>query len=70
VSAATIDHALVDVGIDLVAHGGPSAAGPFTGTIVDIATGLTDCLPLVACDGSQAFRPAQPTGTTRLVSPG
>jgi hypothetical protein len=40
--------------IDLVAHGGTSVAGSFiqTLTMVDIATGWTECLPLVARDGS------------------
>jgi Integrase core domain len=40
--------------IDMVAHGGTSVAGSFiqTLTMVDIATGWTECLPLVARDGS------------------
>ena len=40
--------------IDMVAHGGTSVAGSFiqTLTLVDIATGWTECLPLVARDGS------------------
>jgi hypothetical protein len=40
--------------IDMVAHGGMSVAGSFiqTLTMVDIATGWTECLPLVARDGS------------------
>lgn len=40
--------------IDMVAHGGISVAGSFiqTLTMVDIATGWTECLPLVARDGS------------------
>src|SRR5262245_26569819 len=40
--------------IDLVAHGGTSVAGSFiqTLTLTDIATGWTECLPLVARDGS------------------
>ena len=40
--------------IDMVAHGGTSMAGSFiqTLTMVDIATGWTECLPLVARDGS------------------
>lgn len=40
--------------IDIVAHGGTSVAGSFiqTLTMVDIATGWTECLPLVARDGS------------------
>jgi hypothetical protein len=40
--------------IDTVAHGGTSVAGSFiqTLTMVDIATGWTECLPLVARDGS------------------
>ena len=50
--------------IDLVAHGGTSVAGSFiqTLTMVDIATGWTECLPLVARDGSlvvEAMRRAQ-----------
>jgi len=40
--------------IDMVAHGGTSVAGSFiqTLTMVDIATGWTECLPLVTRDGS------------------
>jgi hypothetical protein len=40
--------------IDMVAHGGTSVAGSFiqTLTMVDIATGWTECLPLTARDGS------------------
>jgi hypothetical protein len=40
--------------IDMVAHGGTSVAGSFIQTLVltDIATGWTECLPLVARDGS------------------
>src|SRR5262245_24146924 len=40
--------------IDMVAHGGTSVSGSFiqTLTMVDIATGWTECLPLVARDGS------------------
>ena len=40
--------------IDMVAHGGTSMAGSFiqTLTMVDIATGWTECLPLLARDGS------------------
>lgn len=40
--------------IDMVAHGGTSVAGSFiqTLTMVDIATGWTECLLLVARDGS------------------
>src|SRR4249919_2131346 len=50
--------------IDMVAHGGTSVAGSFiqTLTMVDIATGWTECLPLVARDGSlvvEAMRRAQ-----------
>lgn len=39
--------------IDMVAHGGTSVAGSFiqTLTMVDIATGWTECLPLIARDG-------------------
>ena len=38
----------------MVAHGGTSVAGSFiqTLTMVDIATGWTECLPLVTRDGS------------------
>jgi hypothetical protein len=52
--------------IDMVAHGGTSVAGSFvqTLTMVDIATGWTECLPPVARDGSlvveamrRSFRP-------------
>ena len=40
--------------IDMVAHGGTSVAGSFiqTLTLTDIATGWTECLPLVARDGN------------------
>jgi hypothetical protein len=40
--------------IDMVAHGGTSVAGSFiqTLTMVDIATGWTECLPLMTRDGS------------------
>src|ERR1700704_1973948 len=40
--------------VDMVAHGGTSVAGSFiqTLTMVDIATGWTECLPLVTRDGS------------------
>jgi|HubBroStandDraft_6_1064221.scaffolds.fasta_scaffold36904_1 hypothetical protein len=40
--------------VDMVAHGGTSTAGSFiqTLTMVDIATGWTECLPLVTRDGS------------------
>jgi len=39
--------------VDLVAHGGTSVAGSFiqTLTMVDVATGWTECLPLVNRDG-------------------
>ena len=48
----------------MVAHGGTSVAGSFiqTLTMVDIATGWTECLPLVTRDGSlvvEAMRHAQ-----------
>jgi len=50
--------------IDMVAHCGTSMAGPFiqTLTMVDVATGWTECLPLVTRDGSlviEAIRRAQ-----------
>jgi len=40
--------------VDLVAHGGTSVAGSFiqTLTMVDVATGWTECLPLVTRDGT------------------
>jgi hypothetical protein len=40
--------------VDMVAHGGASVAGSFiqTLTLVDVATGWTECLPLVTRDGS------------------
>lgn len=40
--------------VDMVAHGGTSGAGSFiqTLTMVDVATGWTECLPLVTRDGS------------------
>src|SRR5271165_1469926 len=39
---------------DMVAHGGTSVAGSFiqTLTMVDVATGWTECMPLVTRDGS------------------
>ena len=50
--------------VDMVAHGGTSVAGSFiqTLTMTDIATGWTECMPLVARDGSlvvEAMRRAQ-----------
>jgi hypothetical protein len=50
--------------VDMVAHGGTSAAGSFiqTLTMVDIATGWTECLPLLTRDGSlvvEAMKHAQ-----------
>jgi hypothetical protein len=50
--------------IDLVAHGGTSVAGSFihTLTMVDVATGWTECIPLVARDGGlviEAIKRAQ-----------
>ena len=50
--------------VDMVAHGGTSVAGSFiqTLTMVDIATGWTECLPLVARDSSlvvEAMKHAQ-----------
>jgi hypothetical protein len=40
--------------VDMVAHGGTSVAGSFiqTLTMVDVATGWTECLPLVTRDGT------------------
>src|SRR6188474_1445996 len=45
--------------IDMVAHGGTSVVGAFiqTLTLTDIATGWTECLPLVARDGSLVVEP-------------
>jgi hypothetical protein len=50
--------------VDMVAHGGTSAAGSFiqTLTMVDVATGWTECLPLVNRDGGlvvEAIKRAQ-----------
>ena len=50
--------------VDMVAHGGTSVAGSFiqTLTMTDIATGWTECLPLVTRDGGlvvQAMQRAQ-----------
>jgi hypothetical protein len=50
--------------MDLVAHGGTSVAGSFiqTLTMVDVATGWTECLPLVSREGSlvvEAIKRAQ-----------
>jgi hypothetical protein len=43
--------------VDMVAHGGTSVAGSFiqTLTMADVATGWTECLPLVTRDGSLVF---------------
>ncbi|UFX49343.1 transposase family protein (plasmid) [Bradyrhizobium sp. 41S5] len=40
--------------VDMVAHGGTSVAGSFiqTLTMVDVATGWTECLPLLTREGS------------------
>jgi hypothetical protein len=50
--------------VDMVAHGGTSVAGSFiqTLTMVDVATGWTECLPLVNRDGNlvvEALKRAQ-----------
>src|SRR5258705_13894768 len=50
--------------IDMVAHGGTSVAGSFiqTLTMVDVATGWTECLPLVRREGNlvvEAIKRAQ-----------
>ena len=50
--------------IDMVAHGGTSVAGSFiqTLTMVDVATGWTECLPLIVRDGGlvvEAIKRAQ-----------
>src|SRR5437762_1616317 len=50
--------------VDMVAHGGTSVAGSFiqTLTMVDVATGWTECLPLVSREGSlvvEAIKRAQ-----------
>jgi hypothetical protein len=50
--------------VDMVAHGGTSVAGSFiqTLTMVDVATGWTECLPLLNRDGSlvvEAIKRAQ-----------
>ena len=50
--------------IDMVAHGGTTVAGSFiqTLTMVDVATGWTECLPLVTRDGTlvvEAMKRAQ-----------
>src|SRR6516162_2386342 len=50
--------------VDMVAHGGTSVAGSFnqTLTMVDVATGWTECLPLVTRDSAlvmEAIRRAQ-----------
>ena len=50
--------------VDMVAHGGTSVAGSFiqTLTMVDVATGWTECVPLVNRDGSlviEAIKRAQ-----------
>lgn len=50
--------------VDMVAHGGTSVAGSFiqTLTMVDVATGWTECLPLLTRDGTlvvEAMKRAQ-----------
>jgi hypothetical protein len=50
--------------VDMVAHGGTSVAGSYnqTLTLVDVATGWTECLPLVTRDGAlviEAIKRAQ-----------
>ena len=50
--------------VDMVAHGGTSVAGSFiqTLTMVDVATGWTECLPLLTRDGAlvvEAMKRAQ-----------
>ncbi len=44
--------------VDMVAHGGTSVAGSFiqTLTMVDVATGWTECMPLVTREGSLVVR--------------
>src|SRR6185437_402825 len=44
--------------VDMVAHGGTSVAGSFiqTLTMVDIATGWTECMPLVTREGGLVVR--------------
>ena len=59
--------------VDMVAHGGTSVAGSFnqTLTMVDVATGWTECLPLVYRDGSlvvEAIKRAQSLFDTRSMS--
>ncbi|MBR0777228.1 hypothetical protein JQ625_20505 [Bradyrhizobium diazoefficiens] len=55
--------------VDMVAHGGTSVAGSFiqTLTMVDVATGWTECLPLLTREGSLVVE-----GSTahRACSPG
>ncbi|QOZ65855.1 hypothetical protein [Bradyrhizobium arachidis] len=48
--------------VDMVAHGGTSVAGSFiqTLTMVDVATGWTECLPLLTREGSLRRRGHQP----------
>jgi hypothetical protein len=43
--------------VDMVAHGGTSVAGSFiqTLTMVGVATGWTECMPLVTRDGNLVF---------------
>src|SRR3954449_3716511 len=44
--------------VDMVAHGGTSVAGSFiqTLTMVDVATGWTECMPLVTREGGLVVR--------------
>ena len=55
--------------VDMVVHGGVSVAGSLiqTLTMVDIATGWTECLPLVTRDGSLVV---EAMNTRRACSPG
>ena len=58
--------------VDMVAHGGTSVAGSFnqTLTMVDVATGWTECLPLVTRDGVLVidYRHCSPAGLHTLNS--
>ena len=55
--------------VDMVAHGGTSVAGSFiqTLTMVDVATGWTECLPLVTREGRWSSRRSN---AHRACSPG
>ena len=51
--------------VDMVAHGGTSVAGSFiqTLTMVDVATGWTECMPLLTRESGLVVRAIAPEGS-------